>query len=92
LVGKAAVHEANVPLPPKLTSLPPELVGAFELLFQVASAFVTNPCILKKPLALGTRARKDAIEEGLRVTALVATLAQIALASPALLAEIMTMP
>jgi hypothetical protein len=92
LVGNTVVHDPKVPLPPKLTSLPPALMGVLPLPFQVASALVTNPCIKKKPVALGTLARKEAVDEGLRVTELFATLTQMALLSEALEAEIMKMP
>ena len=84
MVGSAAVHAPKVPLPPKLTSLPPELTGVLPLAFQVASGLVTNASIRKKPVALGTRARNEAIDDGFRVIALVPTLAQIALLSAAL--------
>src|ERR1041385_4325987 len=92
LVGNPAVHDANVPLPPKLTSLPPELVGVFPLLFQVVSAFALKPFIRKKPLALGTRARNEAMDDTLRVMELDATFAQIAFVSLALVAERMMIP
>jgi hypothetical protein len=92
LVGKAVVHAAKVPLPPKLTSLPLALVGVLPLAFQVASGFVAKPSILKKPLALGTRARNDVMDEGFRVIVLVPTLAQSAFVSPALVAARMMMP
>ena len=91
-VGSTAVQEPKAPLPPKLTSLPPALAGVFRFAFQVASAFVTNPFILKNPLALGTRARNEAMEVTFRVTPLLATLTQMAFVSPALLAEMMKMP
>jgi hypothetical protein len=77
----------NVPLPPKLTSLPPELVGVFPFAFHVASAFVTKLCMKKKPLALGTRARNEEIDDGFLVIAFVATLTQTAFVSPALVAD-----